>query len=65
MSDIPVKVHCPITKAKEKVYFHPFQKDAAWLVSKDSFTGCDNQFHACPACDSCKTRAWEQLFKED
>lgn len=57
----PVRIYCPVIDAEETVYFHPMQDGAQWLVSKDSFNGCDTNFSGCDACYRCKDAAFEIL----
>lgn len=60
-SDFPVKIYCPIIHTEEFVYFHSQKLGEKWVVPKDSFNGCDSNFHGCAECDACKNAAFEIL----
>lgn len=64
-ADLPVKMYCPISNIEEDVFFHPVQIDGKWYISIDSFNGCDNSWHACKECETCKTAAYAKLMKAD
>ena len=65
MADYPVKVHCPLSRKEEDVYFHPVHIDGKWYVDENSFNGCDNSWHSCPECERCKSKAWQKIFPEE
>lgn len=62
MADYPVKMYCPFSNIEELVYFHPVQKDGEWYVSRESFNGCDRNWHGCKECEDCKVKSWEKEF---
>lgn len=64
LRDYPIKIYCPVTHAEEFVYFHPQMLNEKWIVHKDSFNGCDSNFHGCAECSACKEAAFEILKEQ-
>lgn len=59
VTDYPVRIYCPIIDGNEIVYFHPENTDGHWSVHRDSFNGCERNYHGCNECEVCKAAAFE------
>ena len=54
-----VKVHCPISRIEEYVFFYPVERDGKHYVS---FNGCDRNWHSCEECELCRKIAYNKLM---
>lgn len=55
-----VPMHCPLSHVKENVYFYEVNIDGTMYLR---FNGCNNSWHDCEECESCRKRAYEKMIK--